>query len=159
MPSDFNSTARSLALPLSPPQSPDLTPSPTPTRPSWQRTQSAMSHRSSSGNYGGQSAWQRGIHSAAKLNRRVIRVYEKMSLLQRILFTVFGWTIFILTILFFVYYDTILKWMHPRAEAWREIPAGWLILWALTFLAAFPPMIGYSTCLTIAGFVYGFPLG
>ena len=35
------------------------------------------------------------------------------------------------------------------------MPAGWLILWAMTFFVSFPPMIGYATCVTIAGFVFG----
>lgn len=34
-----------------------------------------------------------------------------------------------------------------------------MILWLATFICAFPPMIGYSTTITIAGFVYGFPGG
>lgn len=34
-----------------------------------------------------------------------------------------------------------------------------MILWALTFISAFPPLIGYSTTVTISGFVYGFPHG
>jgi uncharacterized membrane protein YdjX (TVP38/TMEM64 family) len=29
------------------------------------------------------------------------------------------------------------------------------VLWFMTFFVSFPPMIGYSTCVTIAGFVYG----
>lgn len=32
---------------------------------------------------------------------------------------------------------------------------GWLLLLALTTLTAFPPLIGYSTCQTIAGFAFG----
>jgi len=34
-----------------------------------------------------------------------------------------------------------------------------MILWSLTFISAFPPIIGYSTTVTISGFVYGFPNG
>lgn len=30
-----------------------------------------------------------------------------------------------------------------------------MILWLMTFFVSFPPMIGYSTCVTIAGFVFG----
>lgn len=39
------------------------------------------------------------------------------------------------------------------------MPGGWLLIWFATFLVAFPPLIGYSTACTVAGFVYGFPLG
>ena len=34
-----------------------------------------------------------------------------------------------------------------------------MILFVVIIIAAFPPMIGYSSCVTIAGFVYGFPNG
>jgi uncharacterized membrane protein YdjX (TVP38/TMEM64 family) len=34
-----------------------------------------------------------------------------------------------------------------------------MILWAVCFIAAFPPLIGYSSTITIAGFVYGVPKG
>lgn len=34
-----------------------------------------------------------------------------------------------------------------------------MILWAITFICAFPPIIGYSTAVTITGFVYGMPHG
>lgn len=30
-----------------------------------------------------------------------------------------------------------------------------MVLWLMTFFVSFPPMIGYSTCVTIAGFVFG----
>lgn len=59
------------------------------------------------------------------------------------------------TILFLVYNERIFKWLSPAAKRWRNLSGGWLILWAMTFFTAFPPMIGYSTTITIAGFVFG----
>ncbi|ORY40012.1 hypothetical protein BCR35DRAFT_327477 [Leucosporidium creatinivorum] len=41
------------------------------------------------------------------------------------------------------------------AEGLREMYLGWLLLLGLTTLTAFPPLIGYSTCQTIAGFAFG----
>jgi hypothetical protein len=49
--------------------------------------------------------------------------------------------------------------MTEFAKGWRHITAGWLILWALTFVVSFPPLIGYSSCVGLGGFVYGFPNG
>jgi uncharacterized membrane protein YdjX (TVP38/TMEM64 family) len=62
-------------------------------------------------------------------------------------------------ILFLIYNEKIFGALAPAAKKWREIPGGFMILWALTFFSAFPPMIGYSSTITIAGFVYGFPNG
>jgi len=65
----------------------------------------------------------------------------------------------VLVILFLVYNERIFGWLEPYAAKWKDLRGGWLIIWALTFTAAFPPLIGYSTCVTTAGFVYGFPVG
>ena len=58
-------------------------------------------------------------------------------------------------ILFLVYNETILEWLEPFAIKWKNTTGGWIILWMVTFTVALPPLIGYSTCATIAGFVYG----
>lgn len=60
-----------------------------------------------------------------------------------------------LTVLFLVYNQRIFAWLSPVAKSWRDLTGGWLILWFAIFFVAFPPMIGYSTALTVAGFVYG----
>ena len=63
--------------------------------------------------------------------------------------------LFILAVLALVYNERIFAYLAPAARKWREMPAGWLILWLMTVLVAFPPMIGYSTCVTVGGFVFG----
>jgi len=61
----------------------------------------------------------------------------------------------VIFILFLVFNEKIFGWLEPYAERWKHTTGGWTILWAVTFTTAFPPLIGYSTCATIAGFVYG----
>ena len=60
-----------------------------------------------------------------------------------------------LGILFLVYNERIFGWLGPLAGKWKHTTGGWIILWILAFITAFPPMIGYSACGTTAGFVYG----
>lgn len=60
-----------------------------------------------------------------------------------------------LGILFLVYNEKIFGALAPFAKRWRDIPFGWSILWAATFVVSFPPLIGYSSCVTLAGFVFG----
>jgi uncharacterized membrane protein YdjX (TVP38/TMEM64 family) len=62
-------------------------------------------------------------------------------------------------ILFLIYNETIFGYLAPAAKKWHDVRGGWIILWLMTFVAAFPPLIGYSTTVSIAGFVYGFPNG
>ena len=58
-------------------------------------------------------------------------------------------------LLFLIFNEKIFHALQPLAEKWKNTTGGWTILWAITFFTAFPPMIGYSSCGTTAGFVYG----
>ena len=159
MPTDFDSTARALALPVSPPRSPNETTQPV--RASWQRSQSASSHRRSQSPYeqGRGSFRDKILDHAVKLQRQAYRTAKKLSMLQRVLVVVAGIATLTLGILFFVFNERIFARLEPVAERWKNLRGGWLILWFMTFATAFPPVIGYSSCLTIAGFVWGFPNG
>jgi hypothetical protein len=97
--------------------------------------------------------------NAGKLQRQAWKQYNRLTPLQRAAAIILGVTSVVIGILFLVYNEKIFGYLEPVAKKWRDIPAGWLILWCLTFLVSFPPLIGYSSCVTIAGFVYGFPNG
>jgi hypothetical protein len=58
-----------------------------------------------------------------------------------------------------VYHDAVFHWLAGFAKSWRSLPMGWTLLWLLTFVVSFPPLVGYSTAVMLAGFVYGFPNG
>jgi len=159
MPVDYESTARALALDVSPPLSPMV--SHPPIRTSWHRSTSSNSadHRHSAYGHGSQSFRDKAIDTVNQLYRRARKIVDKMSLLQRVAAGLFVLVSLVLTILFFVYNEKIFAWLEPIAVDWKNLRAGWLICWALTFVTAFPPVIGYSTSITLAGFVYGFPVG
>jgi len=93
------------------------------------------------------------------VQRKVWGTFADMSILQRVLAVAAGLLVTTFLVLFLVFNERIFAWLGPVAEDWRDLPFGWGILWAATFICAFPPVIGYSTSVTIAGFVYGFPNG
>jgi uncharacterized membrane protein YdjX (TVP38/TMEM64 family) len=95
------------------------------------------------------------MKSADKWIQRALRQWYRLTPLQRAGVIVLNIVLLVLTILGLVYNERVLAWMSPYAKKWRNLSGGWLILWFMTFFCAFPPMIGYSTCVTIAGFVYG----
>lgn len=95
------------------------------------------------------------FNSVDKIRRRLIRLYQKMSPLQRGLLVILLVLGLVLVTLFFVYNEKIFGFLKPYAASWKKATGGWTILWALIFISAFPPVIGYSTCATMAGFVYG----
>lgn len=145
--SDYD--ARALALPLE-----DDTTGETPI---WSRRSQSFARSSHSSRP--QTFIQRATSTAHTIQRRAMAQYNKLSPLQKVLFSVGGIVVFIISILFPVYNERIFGALLPWAKKWRDVTAGWLVLWALIFTVSFPPLIGYSSLLTIAGFVYGFPNG
>lgn len=144
--------ARALALPLDD-ESPERAGSPIWSRrsASFRRNESPYTHKP--------TFRERVMKNASKLWRRADSTYNRLSPIQKVLFSVGGIIVFILSILFLVYNERILQAMQPYAKKWRDVTGGWLILWMLIFVVSFPPLIGYSSLLTLAGFVYGFPNG
>ena len=150
MPADYHSTARALALPVDD----DMTDGEDPLSPSWRRqSHSNFSNRTSYEPPGNYRDWL--LHKSEKLGHQTIGTFLRLSLFQRVAVVVAGLVFFVMGILFLVYNHRIWAWLDPVAEKWRDIPGGWMILWVATFVVSFPPLIGYSTCVTLAGFVYG----
>ncbi|KAH8732950.1 hypothetical protein GQ44DRAFT_696713 [Phaeosphaeriaceae sp. PMI808] len=148
MPAD-DYDARALALPLKNEETGE--------RPIWSRRSTSFSRRSAQ--HGEPSLRQRIMTTYGNLNRRVTDQYNKLTPLQKVLFVIGNIALAVGGILFLIYNEKIFGSLLPVAKKWRHIPAGWLILWLLIFIVSFPPLIGYSSLLTIAGFVYGFPNG
>lgn len=150
MPDTYASTARALALPVD-------------DSPSEQRrshsSSPAFRRRSQSSSRAPQSFKTRLVTQSTRLQRRALRNFNKLSVVQKICLVVFNIVVLATVILFLVFNEKIFGWLAPVAQRWRDIPGGWLILWAATFAVGFPPLIGYSSAVTLAGFVYGVPKG
>lgn len=158
MPADYNSTAKALALPISPQASPS--PERQINRPPWSR--SASSRQNNTNPYSQTtkiSIKAQVLRTVDILQRRVRSTFNKLSLIQKVLVIAALIGINIFGIFFLIYNEKIFGALAPVAKRWRDIQGGWMILWMLTFISAFPPLIGYSTTITISGFVYGFPNG
>jgi uncharacterized membrane protein YdjX (TVP38/TMEM64 family) len=95
------------------------------------------------------------INTAEKSYRRFMQVWNRLSFLQKCLAVIGIIILDTFFILFLVFNEKIFSFLEPLAEKWKNTTGGWIVLWIITFITAFPPMIGYSTCGTTAGFVYG----
>ena len=155
MPADYQSTAKALSLPISPLPSPS--PESQSNRPPWSRRISSATRRA---NQTTRTDYKTQIlRSAAKVQRKVTKIFLGLPVYQRVL-VVIGIVVFhVLMILFLIYNEKIFGWLAPYAKRWENVTGGWIVLWLITFTCAFPPIIGYSTTVTISGFVYGFPNG
>lgn len=173
MPADYSSAAAALALSPTLP-SPDEVPSPynpadddANPRPSWARARSGTSSRRLGFTHNRRpstaptirSTLRDALSTATSIANRATTFILRLPPLQRAAILILSLVIFILTILAIIYSHAIWGALAPAAKGWRELPAGWLILWALVVVVSFPPVVGYSTVCTLSGFVYGFPLG
>lgn len=99
------------------------------------------------------------IDTASKAYQQSVEMYAGLPRAKQILVAAGGAALAAVAVTLLVFSHRIFTLLGPVAVSWRALPGGWLIIWGLTFLVAFPPLIGYSTACTVAGFVYGFPLG
>jgi uncharacterized membrane protein YdjX (TVP38/TMEM64 family) len=151
--SDFTHAARSLALPIE-----DESDSWTNQRsnnnssssPAWRRRSQSESTQPRN-----PSATTRWLRSANRLTNKLQRAFLGLTPFQQGGLVALNVVLLVLGVLFAVYNERVFAYLSPAAKRWRDTPGGWLVLWGLTFFVSFPPMIGYSTCVTVAGFVWG----
>jgi uncharacterized membrane protein YdjX (TVP38/TMEM64 family) len=128
-----------------------------PIRPHIPRLHSAASHRRQ-GSIESQATFkEKLLKNAARLQRKAVETWVAASTAQRVFFVIGSVAVAVIGIVFLIFSHRIFEWLEPVAQKWRALPGGWLIIWAAIFMTGFPPIIGYSTCLTIAGFLYGMP--
>lgn len=99
------------------------------------------------------------LSTASKAYRQAVEAYTGLPRSRQLLVLAGAVVLVAVAITLLAFSHRIFTLLGPVAASWRALPGGWLIIWGLTFLVAFPPLIGYSTACTVAGFVYGFPLG
>jgi uncharacterized membrane protein YdjX (TVP38/TMEM64 family) len=96
------------------------------------------------------------LHS---LTTQSLRLYLTLTPPHRLLLLAASAVLLGLGVVLLLYSHRIFAALGPVAASLRAHPLGWTPLWLATVATAFPPLVGYSTCVTVAGFVYGFPLG
>ncbi|KAF8456237.1 hypothetical protein BGX38DRAFT_1087392 [Terfezia claveryi] len=94
-----------------------------------------------------------------KIHRYAKKQFNKMNWWQKIVAGLFVFISITAAILVTVFHTELLAMMLPVAKQLTDWPAGWLIIWAVCYSSAFPPLFGYSTSVSMAGFIYGFPNG
>ncbi|TKA72200.1 hypothetical protein B0A55_06961 [Friedmanniomyces simplex] len=116
---------------------------------------SASWHRRSPSQPTEQHQRPKWLQNAETLQRRSLKLWSRFTPWQQAGIVVLNIFLLVGLILGFAYNERIFAWLAPAAKRWRDLRGGWLILWFMTFFVSFPPMIGYSSCVTIAGFVFG----
>lgn len=119
------------------------------------RASASIMHRVTGG-----FAWRRDpTRILRKMERKTRETMQHMTMAQKLFFIFFIAISATCGILFLIFHSQIFQALDPLAKRWREQRGGWAILFILIVLSAFPPLLGYSTCMTLAGLIYGFPNG
>ncbi|KAJ6171207.1 Tlg2-vesicle protein [Penicillium chermesinum] len=133
MPADYESTARALAVSTSP----DLeSPENDDEQPLW-----GHGRRNSRA---AQAASTRDqlISKAKMFYRKANERWERMTFWQK-------------GVGFMVFTGKVFFWLGPVAERWEKSPLVAFVLWLCVFFVSFPPLVGWSTFGTVAGFIFG----
>ncbi|KAI5465906.1 snare associated Golgi protein-domain-containing protein [Mariannaea sp. PMI_226] len=158
MPADYQSTAQALAISPSRGSSPS-----SPNLPPWSGSSAARRRLSNPmgrpSSHGSDSFPRRIAAQIQLLGEQTLKMYMRLTPLQRILSVLGLIAIGICGILAIIYSHAFFAWLDPIAKKWRELPGGWVLIFLMIFITSFPPVVGYSTAATISGFVYGFPWG
>ncbi|KAJ5172977.1 hypothetical protein N7492_005570 [Penicillium capsulatum] len=155
MPADYESTARALALPTSPPQ--PMPPSPGDgenERPPWSRSgrRDSVARWSSS-----QASTLRDqiVDKGKIMYRNLYTRWEEMTFWQKVGFYAASLATGALGIGFMVLTGKLFIWLGPVADKWEHSPLVAFVLWLCVFFVSFPPLVGWSTFGTVAGFIFG----
>lgn len=147
MPADYQSTARALSLS---PSSPDPIPSSPDDAEPWGRAR-----RNSARWSGGQSYREQIVQRGTELYQRADKLWQEMTLMQKIAYICASVLVGASGIGFLVLTGKVFIWLGPVAEKWES---SWLVafvLWLCVFFVSFPPLLGWSTFGTVAGFIFG----
>ncbi|CAG8022028.1 unnamed protein product [Penicillium olsonii] len=147
MPADYQSTARALALS---PSSPDPIPSSPDDAEPWGRTR-----RNSARWSGGQSYRDQIIQRGTELYQRADKMWQDMTFWQKTAYVAGSLFMGASGIAFLILTGKVFIWLGPVAEKWES---SWLVafvLWLCVFFVSFPPLLGWSTFGTVAGFIFG----
>lgn len=157
MPADYQSTARALSLPVSEPEE-QQSPLFSGLRPPWSHSPNVSRRGSRRHSTMGEavSFRDRIINQAESLYRAARDRWEKMTLIQKIIYFAASLLLGALGIASLVLAGKIFIWLKPVAGAWEHSPWAYVIVWFSIILVSFPPLVGWSSLGTISGFLFGF---
>ncbi|OOF95631.1 hypothetical protein ASPCADRAFT_47948 [Aspergillus carbonarius ITEM 5010] len=153
MPADYSSTARALSVSTSSPE--PLSPSEDDAYPPWSRR--APGRRNSASLSGGRTATLRDqlIDRGTQMLHRIREAWRKMNFWQRVGAVAAILLANLLGIGFLVFTGKVFIWIQPVAAQWEKSSLAYFVLWLCVFFVSFPPLVGWSTFGTVAGYLFG----
>lgn len=87
--------------------------------------------------------------------RNLYTRWERMTFWQKVGFYAASFASGALGIGFMVLTGKLFIWLGPVADKWEHSPLVAFVLWLCVFFVSFPPLVGWSTFGTVAGFIFG----
>ncbi|KAJ5638022.1 hypothetical protein N7490_007901 [Penicillium lividum] len=147
MPADYESTARALAVS---PSSELHASASDDEQPLWSRAGRRNSARPESGNLR-----DRLMDKGKALYHQAKERWARMTFWQKFGFYVACVVVGASGIGFLVLTGKVFIWIAPVADRWEKSPLVAFVLWLCVFFVSFPPLLGWSTFGTVAGFIFG----
>ncbi|KAL1954909.1 hypothetical protein VTO42DRAFT_447 [Malbranchea cinnamomea] len=95
------------------------------------------------------------INTTRRIYQRAVKSWGKMTFLQKILAVLAGIVSVACALGFMVLTGKIFEWLQPVAEDWEKSVPPYIILWLLTVVVSFPPLVGWSAIGTVCGYLFG----
>ncbi|EAW10729.1 TVP38/TMEM64 family protein [Aspergillus clavatus NRRL 1] len=154
MPAGYASTARALSLPMSP----SGTPSPADDdiqSPPWGHLIPNRQNTPSPSIREATSFRDQITSQATRLLYRMKKTWRRLNFWQRV--GAIGAVILaiLLGLGFMIFTGQVFLWLEPVAETWEQSKLAFFVLWLCVFFVSFPPLVGWSTFGTVAGFIFG----
>ncbi|KAL2820243.1 hypothetical protein BDW59DRAFT_118007 [Aspergillus cavernicola] len=153
MPADYASTARALSLSTSPSRSPS--PLEDGTHPPWSQAATGTRNSTVFPTRKSNTAPKGIMAQVTAMNERVLTAWRKMTFWQKVgavLAVIFS---NILGFGFLYITGRVFHWLGPVAEKWEHSGLVLFLMWLCVFFVSFPPLVGWSTLGTVAGYVFG----
>jgi cation transport ATPase len=95
------------------------------------------------------------VNQVTKMLRRTKKTWRRLTFWQRIGAIGAALLAILLGLAFMIFTGQVFFWLGPVAEKWEQSWLAFFVLWLCVFFVSFPPLVGWSTFGTIAGFIFG----
>ncbi|KAK9480902.1 hypothetical protein V1514DRAFT_275386 [Lipomyces japonicus] len=99
------------------------------------------------------------LRNPRELREQITAYVSQLSKRQKIFGLSIGTVVGFAFLLFIIFHKRFFAWLGPLCESWSEMRGGAFLLFLLISVTAFPPIIGYTTLVTLSGIIFGFWYG
>ncbi|PLN76853.1 hypothetical protein BDW42DRAFT_177889 [Aspergillus taichungensis] len=155
MPADYTSTAQALSVSTSPPSPLSPAEDDEDNQMPWSRLTPGRHRSAGLALNEPPTLWDQVVERYNKTSRHMWRTWRRMTLWQRVGAVFAALLLNVIAAGFLAFTGKVFIWLGPVAEQWESSPWVFIALWWCVFFVSFPPLVGWSTFGTMAGYIFG----